>query len=593
MTVAGHSADRWGVYTAGDEIVDGWRMCKVIGRGGMSVVLEVSKPPLPRKALKILKPIGKADRQLFLRECALTARLDKHDHVVKVEDYGVLSDGSPYLRMELLDGNTLLDVIRAARQRREASRSRHPYLTAKTILLIVEQIALALGDAHELVPPIVHRDLKPGNVFLHRTARIPWQVKLLDFGIATVLDDHSAESEVMGTPSYMAPEVLLRRPPTVAVDIYSFAVLVYYLLTLQLPWREPMLSPLDVSRVHQQGIVPATDRATWIAKEVGELLQRGMDADPASRPALNEFLAVLRKHLGAANDGSTCYREDLDGVMTTDPDPQGLLGDPSLRQVDEPAVAYDVRGESFVAYGPARASPATFDMNERQQSAKGPEKVAVKSASLPSKSAYVSDTSAVSQIASPVSKPRTRVIPMGAARRRAGILLSTAISAVMLAGAGGLAIWSALHRPGPAAALNSGTEPPSLGMMSTAVANEIPFRQQLPSATAIVAEAPSATPTDLPTLRTRAGQGRAVVPSFPRSGGDARRTGIPRLNDDRLLYQAPTRTTLDDDALRRAMGTAPSVDTRQGVSNDEWKWQSGSDVPDAARPSKSTLVSKP
>jgi serine/threonine protein kinase len=302
----------------------------------MSVVLEVSKEPLPPRAMKVLKPLGGDTQARFMQECAVTAHFE-HANIVKVENFGLLRDGSPYLLMERLDGCTLQSVLKEARRPQDAgrkgemaggeSRPVHRFLTARVVLEIVRQMGRGLACAHSENPPVVHRDIKPANVFLHQPRHMrDVVVKLLDFGIALVLeDDRLGGADAAGTPPYMAPEVATNQAVTIAADVYSFAVLTYELLTLQRPWRESIRSPADVSRVHaQERPVPPSFWRSWIPESVDELLVRALATEPARRPPLGELLESIEELL-PVDDGPATHRADLDTVVTTDPGLEGLV----------------------------------------------------------------------------------------------------------------------------------------------------------------------------------------------------------------------------------------------------------------------------
>jgi eukaryotic-like serine/threonine-protein kinase len=330
-------ATAWGDFALGQPIVEGWTVQQILGRGGMSIVLEVTKEPLPPRAMKVIKPLGGGTAERFMQECAVTANLE-HPNIVKVENFGVLADGSPYLLMERLQGCTLGTVLDEARRRQEACRRRqipgvatrppHPYLTAEVLLQIVRQIGLGLGCAHTATPTVVHRDIKPDNVFLHHPRHTrEVQVKLLDFGIATVLEEDRRDggTDTAGSPPYMPPEVAARLPVTVAADVYSLAVVIYRLLTLHSPWREPIQSPEGVLRVHQQELpLPPSHWRAWITPVIDDLLLQALATDPAQRPSLGELLDGLGE-LSHVDDGSAGHRLETDAVVTTDPGLEGLV----------------------------------------------------------------------------------------------------------------------------------------------------------------------------------------------------------------------------------------------------------------------------
>ena len=198
------------------------------GSGGMGEVYRGLDTRLNRTvAIKILpgrvatSPIRRAR---FEREARAVSRLS-HPHICAIYDVGE-SDGVPFLVMEYIDGESLEQRLRVGRLR-----------LAEALDLSI-QIAAALCAAHE--HDIVHRDLKPGNVMLADTG-----VKLLDFGIAKLLDEEespghdgatstmplTAEQRIVGTPNYMAPEQLEGREIDQRADLFAFGALLYEMLT--------------------------------------------------------------------------------------------------------------------------------------------------------------------------------------------------------------------------------------------------------------------------------------------------------------------------------------------------------------------------
>lgn len=163
-------------------------------------------------------------RQRFSREAQLAARMD-HPHAVRVFDHGHTSDGTPFIVMELVDGESLAHRIRRAGA-----------LPPDVVVEVVDQVAQVLAAAHRM--NIVHRDVKPHNVMLLSTERL--HSKVLDFGLAKPLEVDVTVTEagwLLGTPAYMAPEQLIEaQPATPHSDAWGLAVLAYESLTGKLPF---------------------------------------------------------------------------------------------------------------------------------------------------------------------------------------------------------------------------------------------------------------------------------------------------------------------------------------------------------------------
>jgi serine/threonine protein kinase len=198
----------------------------LLGQGGMGAVYKARQTKLDRQvAVKILPPEVARDpafAERFTREARSLARLN-HPHIVTVHDFGDV-DGLYYFTMEYVDGHNLRDLLQAGA------------LPAAKVLAIVPQLCDALQYAHD--EGLVHRDIKPENILVDRKGR----VKIADFGLAKLVGltptylTLTGTHEVMGTLLYMAPEQM-KRTHTVdhRVDIYSLGVVLYEMLTGELP----------------------------------------------------------------------------------------------------------------------------------------------------------------------------------------------------------------------------------------------------------------------------------------------------------------------------------------------------------------------
>jgi len=207
-----------------------YRSLRLIGAGGMGQVLLAAERRAGRQvAVKLIRRRFGQIPDLVARfhEEARAASQTGHPHIVEVLDFGQTSDGRPFMVMELLDGESLHDLLR-----REG-----PIAQEKAIEIAI-QMCDALGAAH--VRGVIHRDLKPANVFLVRQPSGRPFVKLLDFGLAKLIGhDEIPEvpTKVYGTPEYMAPEMARpARPPEATADIYSLGILLYEMLTGKVPF---------------------------------------------------------------------------------------------------------------------------------------------------------------------------------------------------------------------------------------------------------------------------------------------------------------------------------------------------------------------
>jgi eukaryotic-like serine/threonine-protein kinase len=206
-----------------------FRLEEQLGSGGMGVVYRARHLLIDRiVAIKLLLPGKNTDhlRAWFLREARAANRIN-HANIVDIHDYGETDDGLAYLVMELLDGTPLNEVI-----------ARGPMPVSRTAD-IIEQCCAALARAHDL--GVIHRDLKPDNVFLLERGGRKDFVKILDFGLARLMQETAAAARgaVFGTPEYMSPEQTLGAEATAASDLYSLGIVFYEMLTGRLPFEGP------------------------------------------------------------------------------------------------------------------------------------------------------------------------------------------------------------------------------------------------------------------------------------------------------------------------------------------------------------------
>ncbi|MGH7293393.1 MAG: serine/threonine-protein kinase [Polyangiaceae bacterium] len=211
-------------FTIGNVIAGKYEITRVLGQGGMGVVVAARHRELgDLVALKFLRPSSSDKPESYARFAreARTANRIKNEHVARVYDAGTV-DGCPFMVMEYLTGEDLAHVL----------RSRGPLPAAEAVDLLL-QACEAIADAHNL--GIVHRDLKPANLFLTTSADGAPFVKVLDFGISKseAPGDPSvtATAAVMGSPLYMSPEQLASsRTVDARADVWSLGVILYEML---------------------------------------------------------------------------------------------------------------------------------------------------------------------------------------------------------------------------------------------------------------------------------------------------------------------------------------------------------------------------
>ena len=250
----------------------GYRIDRVLGRGGMSVVFLAHDPRLKRNvALKLLSPElaeDEAFRVRFLRESRLAASLD-HPNVVPVYEAGEV-DGLLYIAMRYVQGTDLRALLRT-----------EGALPPERALALVGQVASALDAAHER--GLVHRDVKPSNVLVTGPPGEE-HCYLADFGLSTSASDRSAAdaAQIVGTIDYVAPEQIRGAEVDGRADVYSLACLLYECLVGDVPFRRA--SDVAVIYAHLEEPAPkATDRAPWLPAAVDAVLERGTAKLPEDR----------------------------------------------------------------------------------------------------------------------------------------------------------------------------------------------------------------------------------------------------------------------------------------------------------------------
>lgn len=276
-----------------------------IGRGGMAVVHRARDQRLGRDvAIKLLRaypPPSAEMLRLFRREAQATSRLT-HPNIVNLFDFGELPDGQLYLAMELLTGRSLGRVLADL----AAAKQTMPWRRAADIGL---QLCAALAAAHEL--KILHRDLTPANCFrIDAPGMRRDHIKLLDFGIAHIREstqtatfaDPAKNEPIMGTPHYIAPEVIREERGDHRIDIYSVGVLLYEMTTGMRPYTASSLYVL-LHAIAEGQITPPRMRnpAADLTDVTEQLILRAMHPDPAQRFAnAGELADALEATLGGA-----------------------------------------------------------------------------------------------------------------------------------------------------------------------------------------------------------------------------------------------------------------------------------------------------
>ena len=275
-----------------------YRLEDIVGSGGMGAVWSATHLGIGQQvALKLVYAnfARSADAlQRFDREAKAVAKI-KSRHVPQVYDSGVLEDGTPFLAMELLHGETLFNRVHKLGP-----------VPLPEAISILDQCCVALGKAHAL--GIVHRDIKPDNIFLAQDNEVAgYVVKVLDFGIAKVtqLGDagHSSTrtGALMGTPQYMSPEqARALKSIDLRTDLYSLGLVAYTMLTGNLAFSGESLGDL-LLQICAQPLPSLIGAAPWLPPTMENWFLTACAREPSHRyPTAQAFLEALR----AAADGT-------------------------------------------------------------------------------------------------------------------------------------------------------------------------------------------------------------------------------------------------------------------------------------------------
>jgi serine/threonine-protein kinase len=311
------------MFAPGQVLAGRYRLLRLLGGGGMGAVWAARNEAIDRDvAIKVMLPQIADDPvslQRFFNEARICGSI-RHPGIVDVLDLGRSEeDGSPFLVMELLDGESL--ETRLFRQRR---------LAPSVILEIVRDVARTISLAHQ--KDIVHRDLKPANLFLHRLATGQVVVKVLDFGISKVLTPGASArttqtGAVIGSPAYMSPEQALGKLAIdQRTDIYALGVILYESLSGRLPFESENYNSLivDIATVEPDDL---GELVPGLPAPVVKLVRDTMTKDRTKRIGtmneLAERIEALLPTLGEADEAVA--RRASEAVITGE---QVVIGDP-------------------------------------------------------------------------------------------------------------------------------------------------------------------------------------------------------------------------------------------------------------------------
>ncbi len=281
-----------------------YELIEQLGEGGMGAVWRARHRLLAREAaVKLVRAeamgntvsASQAQLRRFEREAQATAALTSQ-HSIRLFDFGATDDGNFYYVMELLAGRDLESLVREFGP-----------LPPERAMYLLQQVCHSLAEAHER--GMVHRDVKPANIFLCRMGREFDFVKVLDFGLVQVrkADPATAATETLatvqsliGTPAYMAPEVILGRDDVDRrADVYAIGCVAFYLLTGTRVFQDGTQMQALVDHVHTTPVAPSERVTGGLPRDVDELVLSCLRKAPADRPgdAGELYAAIKELHL--------------------------------------------------------------------------------------------------------------------------------------------------------------------------------------------------------------------------------------------------------------------------------------------------------
>jgi serine/threonine-protein kinase len=264
-----------------------------LGEGGMGVVYLAEQLSIDRKvALKVLQGDFARDNEFVrrFRDEARAAASVKHRNVVTVYDYDQAEDGSLFIAMEYLEGQTLGEIIR-----------QEGAMESGRAVRLGMQIAEGLEAAHRA--GVIHRDIKPQNIMVVGAGD---EVKLMDFGIARLRDSGTAgltrAGVMMGTPEYMAPEQIEGGEITERTDVYALGVVLYQMLTRAVPFSAPTAQAVLTKQLYEAA-VPLRQVRAEVSPAMEQVVMQALEKTPERRQwSMEEVVKGLRLVKGQLAD---------------------------------------------------------------------------------------------------------------------------------------------------------------------------------------------------------------------------------------------------------------------------------------------------
>ncbi len=427
-----------------EQYIGPYRVVREIGRGGMGSVFEAVQPQIERRvAIKVLHSQYAKNEQLvnrFFNE-ARAVNIVNHPSVVQISEFAQLPDGTAYIVMEFLDGESL-----GSRMKRQNGK-----LSLVESLRLTRQIAAALAAAH--AKNIIHRDLKPDNVMIVADPEAPGgeRAKVLDFGIAKLAAAASPGGEgggdavsttrtgvMVGTPLYMAPEQCKGTGQVDAkADVYSLGVMLYRMLCGRPPFIGDGAGAVMAMHIYEQP-PPIREFEPSVPEDLAGLVHMLLEKNPANRPTMQQVAHTLEQLKAVHSTGMLASGElhllAAGGLLSGAYHP--ITPNPTTPAPMTPAPLLGHAGATAQGLGPVRISNtgdsgSQARMGAASVSSSGLLTLSQVGASQPSQPVLSSGPNSVSQTLGPAEAQAGNTAP----KRSAGFALGIVGGSVLLGAA--------------------------------------------------------------------------------------------------------------------------------------------------------------